>query len=262
MRSTRFIWPALVLVTVLFWAIPLFQPNVTIHWDLADISYPAQKYFADSLHAGRLPYWTPYLYSGTPFLSDPLTGAWYPLHWPFFLMGITPRVLFWELALHSFLALAGAFLLARKLFGDSVAAVIAAMLYAWGGFFAAHSSQLGMFEAAALLPWLLCASLSERRSWLWTGTFSGLITLTGSFDAAAYCFLALAFFMLASRSWTRAGILAVATPIIAFCLSAIVLLPWLEIAKYAAHHVTSPAAVLRPIDFAGRARASRPVRLT
>ena len=98
-----------------------------------------------------------------PFLSDPQTGAWYPLHWPFYLIGITPRILFWELALHSFLALAGAFLLARKLFGDPVAAAIAAMFYAWGGFFAAHSSQLGMFEAAALLPWLLWASLLERR---------------------------------------------------------------------------------------------------
>jgi len=249
-QSTRFVWPALVLVTILFWAIPLFQPNTTIHWDLADVTYPAQKYFADSVHAGRLPYWTPFLYSGTPFLSDPQTGAWYPLHWPFYLIGITPRALFWELALHSFLALAGAFLLARKLFDDSVAAVIAAMLYAWGGFFAAHSSQLGMFEAAALLPWLLWASLLERRSWMLTGTFAGLITLTGNFDAALYCSLALACFLIASRSWKRAGILAVATPIIAFCLSAVVILPWLEIVRYATHPLTSPAAVLRPIDLA------------
>ena len=70
------------------------------------------------------------------------------------------------------------------------------MLYAWGGFFAAHSSQLGMFEAAALLPWLLWASRLERRSWLWTGIFAGLILLAGNFDAAMYCFLALACFCL------------------------------------------------------------------
>jgi hypothetical protein len=250
MQSTRFIWPALVLVTVLFWAIPLFQPGITIHWDLADVSYPAQKYFADAVHSGRLPHWTPFLYSGMPFLSDPQTGAWYPLHWPFYLIGITPRILFWELALHSFLALAGAFLLARKLFGDPMAAAIAAMFYAWGGFFAAHSSQLGMFEAAALLPWLLWASLLERRYWLLTGTFAGLIVLTGSFDAALYCFLALTCFLLASRSWKRAAVLVAATPVIGFCLSAVVILPWLDIAKYAAHLLTSPAASLRPVALA------------
>ena len=249
MPSTRFVWPALVLVTVLFWSIPLFQPNLTIHWDLTDVTYPAQKYFADSIHAGRLPYWTPFLYSGMPFLSDPQTGAWYPLHWPFYLIGITPRILFWELALHSFLALAGAFLLARKLFGDPVAAAIAAMFYAWGGFFAAHSSQLGMFEAAALLPWLLWASLLERRSWLLTGTLAGLITLAGNFDAALYCFFALACFLIA-QSWKRAAALVVATPVIGFCLSAVVLLPWFEIVKYATHAVTSPAASLRPIALA------------
>src|SRR6185437_7498491 len=198
MQSTRFIWPALVLVTVLFWAIPLFQPGITILWDLADVSYPAQKYFADAVHSGRLPHWTPFLYSGMPFLSDPQTGAWYPLHWPFYLIGITPRILFWELALHSFLALAGAFLLARKLFGDPAAAAIAAMFYAWGGFFAAHSSQLGMFEAAALLPWLLWASLLEeaRRPWVWTGIFGGLIVLAGNFDAALYCCLAFLCFLI------------------------------------------------------------------
>jgi len=241
---------AMAVATLLFWAIPLFQPNVTIHWDLTDVTYSAQKYFADSVHAGRLPYWTPFLYSGMPFLSDPQTGAWYPLHWPFYLIGITPRILFWELALHSFLALGGAFLLARKLFGDPVAAAIAAMFYAWGGFFAAHSSQLGMFEAAALLPWLLWASRLERRSWLLTGAFAGLITLAGSFDAAMYCFLALACFMLASRSWKRAAMLAVSTPVIGLCLSAVVVLPWLEIVKYAAHPLTSPTASLHPIDLA------------
>lgn len=249
MPATRTIWPALVLATVLFWAIPLFQPQATIHWDLADVSYPAQKYFADSIHAGRLPYWTPFLYSGMPFLSDPQTGAWYPLHWPFYLIGITPRILFWELALHAFLALAGAFLLARKLFGDPVAAAIAAMFYAWGGFFAAHSSQLGMFEAAALLPWLLWTSLLERRYWLLTGIVAGLIVLAGNFDAALYCFFALACFLMAQPS-KRAVLVAAGTPLIGFCLGAVVLLPWLEISKYAAHLVTSPAASLRAIDLA------------
>lgn len=250
MPGTRSVCFALFLATVLFWAIPLFQPQATIHWDLVDVTYPAQKYFADSIHAGRLPYWTPFLYSGTPFLSDPQTGAWYPLHWPFFLIGITPRMLFWELALHSFLALAGAFLLARRLFGDPVAAAIAAMFYAWGGFFAAHSSQLSMFEAAALLPWLLWASLGgDRRSWLLAGTFAGLIVLAGNFDAALYCFFAFVFFLIA-QGWKRAATLAVITPVIGFCLSAVVVLPWLEIGKYAAHHVTSPAASLRPIALA------------
>src|SRR4029077_13181427 len=66
MGAQRLIWPALVLATILFYSFFLFAPSVTIHWDLADVAYPAQKYFADSIHAGHLPHWTPFLFSGMP----------------------------------------------------------------------------------------------------------------------------------------------------------------------------------------------------
>jgi len=256
MSSHRLIWPALALATLLFYSVFLFSPNATIHWDLADVSYPAQKYFADSIHAGHLPHWTPYLFSGMPFLSDPETGAWYPLHWPFLAIGITPRVMVWELALHAFLALAGAFLLARKLLDDALPAVIAAMLYAWGGFFAAHSSQLGMFEAACLLPWLLWTAMSaietgNRRYFALTGLFAGLIVLAGHFDAALYCFFALACFLAALRGpWVRTAVLVAVTAAIGFLLSAVVILPWLEIVGYATHAGVSRAESLRPIELA------------
>src|ERR1700690_990741 len=149
------IWAAFALGTVLFYAMPLFSPRASIHWDLADVSYPAQKYFEESIRDGKLPQWTSYLDSGIPFLSDPRAGAWYPLHWPFFAIGITPRAMVWELALHAFLALGGAWLLARRLLGEDGPAAVGAVLYAGGGFFAAHSSSLPLFETAALLPWLL-----------------------------------------------------------------------------------------------------------
>src|ERR1022692_1943414 len=128
LRKPFLVWPALALATVLFYSIPLFSRQASIHWDLADVFYPAQKFLADSLRAGKLPQWTPYLNSGIPFLADPRTGAWYPLHWPFFLNGITPRVLVWELAFHAFLALAGAYLLARRLFGARGPALLGAVL--------------------------------------------------------------------------------------------------------------------------------------
>ena len=67
-----------------------------------------KKYLADSLRHGP-PFWTLFEYSGMPFLADPQVAAWYPLHWPFFLVGITPKAIEWELALHAFLALGGTY---------------------------------------------------------------------------------------------------------------------------------------------------------
>ena len=227
------IWAAVALATVVFYFVPLFDSQTSIQWDAVDVHYSAQKYFADSVGAGHLPYWTPFVFSGFPFLADPQTGAWYPLHWPFFLLGIRPRAIEWELALHAFLALWGTYLLARRLSGDHMLALLAAVFYAGGGFFAGHSSHVGMFETAALFPWLLWSALralEERSAFLITGAIGGLIVLIGHFQTALYGFFALALLVLSRRApWKRAvSLLAVAT-LAAVLLGAIQILPGLEL---------------------------------
>ena len=64
--------PALMVAAVLacYWT-PLTAPNASIQWDAADEFQPGQKYLSDELLAGRLPFWTPYLFAGFPFLADP-----------------------------------------------------------------------------------------------------------------------------------------------------------------------------------------------
>ena len=232
---TKFLWPALLVATILFYWTPLFDPNASIQWDAVDVHYSAQNYFAESLRSLHLPHWTPFQYSGMPFLADPQTAGWYPLHWPFFLIGITPRAIEWELALHAFLALAGTYLLARRLTGDVGCALLAGVLYAGSGFFAGHSSHPGMFETAALAPWLLWAAdralhIRNVRALLLPGFIGGLTVLAGHFQTALYSFFALFLFIIARRAgWKRSLIVAVATPLIAVFVSAIQTLPGLEL---------------------------------
>ncbi len=232
-NANRLIWPALALATLIFYWTPLFDDQATIQWDAVDVHYSAQKYFEETLRATGLPHWTPYEYSGMPFLADPQTAAWYPPHWPFFLLGITPRSIEWELALHAFLALGGAFVLARRLIGQTGAALVAAILYAWGGFFAAHSSHLGMFETAALLPWLLWAALGaiesgSAPSMALTAGIAGLVVLAGHFQAALYSFFALALFIAAQRKMRGVWVMAAAVAG-GFLMGAIQVLPGLEL---------------------------------
>ncbi len=272
MWKRSLLWPGLALATILFYSIPLFCRQATIHWDLAEVSYPAQKFFADSVRAGKLPQWTPYLESGIPFLAEPRTGAWYPLHWPFFLIGITPlgfkpRAMVWELAGHCLLALAGAYLLARKLFGARGPALAGAILYGWSGFFAAHSSGLGQFEAAALLPWLLWTVLIALESgavrWIaFTSLIGGLIVLTGDGPASLEALLTLvcvtAACITAGRvSWRRAVDVVAPAAILAVLLGAIVLLPAMEL-RAQSHPASSgatfhfgPMATLVAADYYG-----------
>jgi hypothetical protein len=165
----------------------------TLQFDGVDVHYAAQRYLSDELHAGRLPFWTPFIFSGFPFLADLQVAAWYPLNWPFFALGITPKSIQLELLLHGLVACSGAYLLARRLIGQAIPAVVAAMLYGLSGWFATHSQHVGMFDTAAWLPWLLLLldSLRKRitpRRVALAGLLGAAIILPGHFQLALYTF--------------------------------------------------------------------------
>jgi hypothetical protein len=235
--------PAFLIFAVLlsYWT-PLTSPNASIQWDAADEFQPGQQYLSDELYAGRVPFWTPFLQAGFPFLADPQLGAWYPLNWPFLIIGPSPRVFEAENLLHALLACFGAYLLAQRLFANRAAAVFAGLVYALSGFFAGHSSHTPMFQAAAWLPWLLllflCA-LEDRvaRYGVLATLVAAAIILAGHFQTALYCFAGLGLFALARimtepRRWLRIAGLAAVIPLGGTLLSAVGTVPGLELAAY------------------------------
>jgi hypothetical protein len=193
--------PLIILLFVaLFYAYPIASPDASIHWDAANVQAPLQRYFASRMLAGALPFWTPYLLSGYPLLASPEVGAWYLPNWPFFLLRGTRDIQF-ELALNALIACLGAYLLFRKTIGRSLGAIMGALAYGLSGFFAAHSSHLTLFQAAAWFPWLLWA---YRRSYdnralpgIAAGAFAGgCMILAGHLPAAVFGFAGLACYIL------------------------------------------------------------------
>ena len=222
-------------VLLIYWN-PLFDSAASIQWDAADYHYSAQKYFSDEIRSGHLPFWTPYLFSGMPFLADPQVGAWYPLNWPFFLIGITPRAIEWETALHCFVATFGAFLLARDMFRSRWAGVFCGLFYALSGFFAGHSSHTGIFQTAAIFPWLLWAGLRAVHSIRWlpaAAIAAGCMVLPGHFQTALYGLCAvsvlLAVHFVVERPPVRNAVLVlVSVALSSAILPAVMSLPGLE----------------------------------
>lgn len=245
--------PAILVMAVLicYWT-PLTSPNASIQWDAADEFQPGQAYLAEELHAGRLPFWTPYIWAGFPFLADPQLGAWYPLNWPFLWIGPSPRVFAAENLLHALLACFGAYLLAKNLLGNPAAAIFCGLTYGLSGFFAAHSSHTPMFQAAAWLPWLLLLFARALESGTWrngalASLAAGMIILAGHFQTALYCFAALALFALARLlaeppRWRRIVPLALAIPCAGACLSAVATLSGLELAAHSIRSIVSAAS--------------------
>lgn len=201
-------FPAVIFACVaLFYWVPLTSSSASIQWDAADMHYPLQKYFSDHLRAGVLPFWSPYLFSGYPILANTEMAVWYLPHWPFFLAGIAPRVLQLEIALHAFIACLGAYFFLSQLGLRRSAGLLGSLAYGLSGFFAGHSSHVGLFCAAAWLPWLLeayqRATGSRTIRYTALGALAGgMMILAGYFQTALYGFLALGLFAL-SGLWSN-----------------------------------------------------------
>ena len=213
--------------------------ETSILWDAADYFQVIQNYLSQELHAGRIPFWSPYPWSGYPFLADPQVGAWYPLNWPFFLIGVSPQLLVVEHWLHSFLASLGAYFLAWRWLRHRQAAVLAGLCYGLSGFFAGHSSHTPMLQGAAWMPWLLllldlALESHPLRYTVLGGLAAGMLILAGHFQTILYGFLALGLFAVARvvaepRRWLRIFGIALAIPVIGTLLSAVGTGPGLEL---------------------------------
>lgn len=209
-----FPFAVLALATVIFYWSPLTDPQTTPQWDAIDVHYSLQRYFADEIKSGSLPVWADYAFSGFPFLADPQPGQWYPLNWPFFLMGIAPKVIQLEIALHCLLAAVGAFLLARRWLVSRDIALLVGFFYAFSGFFTGHASHVGLFQSAAWLPWILLGlhiamETGAVRTFAATGVAAGVMFLAGHFQTALYALIAAALYCVAlltlrMGTWKRA----------------------------------------------------------
>lgn len=225
----------LALAALVFYWEPLTSSQTSIQWDAVDVHYTAQRYFSELVRQGQLPEWTPYIYSGYPFLADPQVGAWYPLNWPFFLLGVTPAAIQGELALHALIAALGAYFFAFQWTRERFSAGLAALVYAFSGFFAGHASHVGMFQAAAWLPFILLALqravVTGATAWMAAGgVMAGIAALAGHFQTSVYTGFAVVVYgawLVASRRppVSRVLLTGAAFTVLPAAISAAVLLP-------------------------------------
>lgn len=201
-----------------FWQL-LFLPDVSVPkggGDLASFLYPAYTFAAENLQHGVLPLWNPYLYSGSPFAADMQSGLYYPpnlvaftLARPFSYQTMEALAVF-----HYLLAAVGAYCYGRGLGLAWAGAFAVGLIYAFGGFNAAHLAHLNMLAAAAWLPLILLlfhnAVLRGALGWAAAaGAIYGIAVLAGHTQVSLYTALFLGVYWLwalATRGWeSRSG---------------------------------------------------------
>ncbi len=163
-------WPAAG-AFVLAWAILALHwlsGAVTIPWDAKAHFYPQLQFLAQSLHRGETPFWTPFVFSGSPQIADPQSLVFSP---PFLLLAAldpNPSFRAADAAVLGMLALGGLAILA--IFRDRawhwLGGLIAALAFAFGASAAwriQHVGQLLSLSFLVIALWLLLRAL-ERRS--------------------------------------------------------------------------------------------------
>jgi hypothetical protein len=165
----------LILVCLFFWRILTPNPADRASFPPGDFTYQFWAFAAleaKQLAAGHLPLWNPFAYAGAPFWADIQSAVFYPLSLITVLLSRqSPLPLFnleLEAVAHFWLAGVFSYLLVRRLTQCRPAALVAAIVFTFGGYLTGYpSQQLAVLETNIWLPLLLFLidfALVERTS--------------------------------------------------------------------------------------------------
>ncbi len=122
--------------------------------DLILENYAWKRFIVDSIQRGELPLWSPYTFSGEPFLANGQHSALYPFSLIFYILPL-PQAYGWFAVSQLWLAGAWMYVLCRVLGQRRASAVIAAIVYQLSAFFVVSLVFPMVIAAAAWLPFVL-----------------------------------------------------------------------------------------------------------
>ncbi len=171
------------LTLLFFWKI-LLTNLILVGVDTFLYFYPYKAYTAEALRQGRLPLWNPHLFMGAPLLANSQVGLFYPLNWLLIWLD-APKQVAWSIGLH--IALAGILMLVfsrQSLRLSWTGSMVAAILFAFGGYLGAQVEHINQLNAAVWLPLLfllydlVLAQPRPRGRWFWLLLLALVVALT------------------------------------------------------------------------------------
>ena len=165
-RSLPVVWLFLAgaaAVTVWFYRGFIFHPEQLIFGsDMLLEGYPLRQFLVDEVRSGRgIPLWTPHVYGGMPYVALLPGPVFYPTTVLYYLMPLY-RAIGWTFVIHTFLAAAFAYFMARSFRLRSAAAAVCGASFMLTGYITSHlfGGQDGRMFAMILMP--LAFGMLER----------------------------------------------------------------------------------------------------
>lgn len=235
----------LALVALLFYRQAAFSNLIFARGDTLLYFYPYWDYRAQTLLAGHLPLWNPYLFMGVPFLANSQAGVFYPLNWPLIFFG-APVAVKISIVVHVVIAAWGTYALARRAVGLALyPAALAVVVFALGGYLTAQVEHVNQLQGLAWLPlallftYQLTTASGSRWAWPLLALMLALQLTAGhtqtAFITLVACLLVTIYNLVATYKSTRRTVTTLAwlgvSVLVGFGLAAVQLAPTLELSR-------------------------------
>lgn len=155
--------------------------------------YFFRQFFNEWIGKGVFPWWNPYLFSGEPFIANPVVNIWHPVNWLFIVVPLNIAYS-WHLAFHVFWAMVGMKKMIRELRGlGELGGWVAGLVFGLSGFFMARSfaGHVDVIAAASWMPWTVWAM--QKKSIPFAAGVFALQLLAGYQTMAFFTLIAAAF---------------------------------------------------------------------
>ncbi len=254
-KDLKVVFILFLLTCVFFWKVIVNPDKIIFDGYFSDVISqfsPYKNFISDSFRKyGELPLWNPYSFMGHPFVGNPVSAMFYPFN--FLYLIINANSLFgFHFMFDVFVLGIGTYLLTRELKLDRFSSLVSSITFMFSGITVArvYAGHIPNFDIVALTPfvfWLLEIAIRKRSLFYGalTGIPLGLQFLAGQAEFALYSSFGLfiyfifKLFMILKKDWKLKNavkpisILAIAV-IVAVCLSAIQVIPSLELSKNSA----------------------------
>lgn len=152
-------WPIFAIIGIVILVFyPLFIGKTFLHTglvytDLWLFNYPIKEWYRQMLLSGEFPFWTSLIGNGYPLFAEGQMGALYPLHLVLFRLLPTLYAFHLNIVIHFSLAALFTYLLGRKTLKLSkTASFLAAVAYAFSGYFVLHTHQINIDMVITYFP--------------------------------------------------------------------------------------------------------------
>ncbi len=120
--------------------------------------FPPRFFMSESLHAGHLPLWNPYINYGIPQYGDMSSGYWSPINWLIAsTIGYNAYTFTCEILLYIFLSGMGMYYLCRHFSCSKMVAFCAGAAYLCCGYNVGHLQHVNWLSGCAFLPFCFLA---------------------------------------------------------------------------------------------------------